>query len=89
MNKHNLKIHPEHLAAVTCGMKKAEFRRSDRDFAVGDLLCLSGYGQHPEIEHLEAFTTDHIWVRITHITDLAEWVPGYVMLSIERGPFTC
>ncbi|WP_337049243.1 DUF3850 domain-containing protein [Serratia fonticola] len=77
MKKHNLKIHPAHLAAVTCGMKKAEFRRNDRDFAVGDLLCLEGYGQHPE----------HTWVRITHITDLAEWAPGYVMLSIERGLF--
>ncbi len=88
MKKHNLKIHPEHLASVTCGMKKAEFRRNDRDFAVGDLLCLNGYGQHPEFEHLEGFTGNHIWVRITHITDLAEWAPGYVMLSIERGPFT-
>ncbi|MGP0940226.1 DUF3850 domain-containing protein, partial [Serratia sp. CY74664] len=32
----HLKIHPEHLAAVNCGAKRAEFRINDRDFAVGD-----------------------------------------------------
>ncbi|APS34634.1 hypothetical protein BGV46_06520 [Serratia marcescens] len=86
VKKHHMKIHPEHLAAVNCGAKRAEFRINDRDFAVGDLLSLNGY---TKFGHLEGFTGEHIWVRITHITDLAEWAPGYVMLSIERGPFKC
>ncbi|ATM78953.1 hypothetical protein CRN79_25340 [Serratia fonticola] len=84
MKKHDLKILPEHLAAVVSGEKKAEFRLNDREFAVGDLLRLS------EVEWLGCYcgrTGNHTYVRITHITDLAEWAPGYVMLSIERGPF--
>lgn len=84
MKKHDLKILPEHFAAVVSGEKKAEFRLNDREFAVGDLLCLS------EVKWTSCYcgrTGNHTYVRITHITDLAEWAPGYVMLSIERGPF--
>ncbi|WP_239505037.1 DUF3850 domain-containing protein [Serratia marcescens] len=44
MKKHDLKILPEHFAAVVGGEKKAEFRINDRDYAVGDLLCLSKMG---------------------------------------------
>lgn len=86
MKTHELKIRPEFLAAVVSGIKKAEFRLNDRDFAVGDLLSLS------EVDHLPdggycGRTGNHTYVRITHITDLTEWAPGYVLLSIERGPF--
>ncbi|MBI6182416.1 DUF3850 domain-containing protein [Serratia proteamaculans] len=87
MKTHELKIQPEFLAAVKDGKKKAEFRFNDRNFAVGDLLRLS------EIDYLQAHgycgrTGNHVYVQITHITDLAKWAPGYVMLSIERGPFS-
>lgn len=86
MKTHELKIRPEFLAAVISGEKKAEFRLNDRDFAVGDLLRLS------EIDHLPdagycGRTGNHTYVQITHITNLAEWAPGYVLLSIQRGPF--
>ncbi|HEJ6927272.1 DUF3850 domain-containing protein [Serratia nevei] len=87
MKKHDLKILPEHFAAVVSGEKKAEFRINDRGYAVGDLLRLRLSGECPEFMHPAAFANAHTWVRITHITDLAEWAPGYVMLSIERGPF--
>lgn len=85
MKTHNLKIQPQHYAAVLRGEKKAEFRRNDRDFAVGDLLCLFEYGVQPEFQNLVGFTGLHVQVRITHITDLTEWAPGYVMLSFEGG----
>ncbi|HFT1084484.1 TPA: DUF3850 domain-containing protein [Serratia marcescens] len=90
MKKHHLKIQPAHFSAITSGKKKAMFRVDiDRDYAVGDLLCLRLFGECPEFMHPAAFANAHTWVRITHITDLAEWAPGYVMLSIERGPFKC
>ena len=41
---HQLKIRPEFFQAVINETKKAEFRRADRAFAVGDLLCLNEYG---------------------------------------------
>ncbi|HHU0703878.1 TPA: DUF3850 domain-containing protein [Serratia marcescens] len=89
MKKHDLKILPEHFAAVVSGEKKAEFRINDRDYAVGDLLCLSEYGWLKDCDGLEGFSGQFIWVRITHVTDLYPWKPGYMMLSIERGPFKC
>lgn len=86
MKTHELKIRPEFLAAVESGIKKAEFRLNDRDFAVGDLLRLSEVDHLPEGGYYGR-TGNHTYVRITHITDLTEWAPGYVLLSIERGPF--
>ncbi|MEZ5126881.1 MAG: DUF3850 domain-containing protein [Thermoleophilia bacterium] len=38
--QHNLKIEQKWLDAVVDGRKKAEVRRADRDFAVGDQLLL-------------------------------------------------
>lgn len=86
MKTHDLKIQPEYLKAVISGQKKAEFRRNDRDFSVGDMLRLSEVDYLPEGGYFGR-TGHHTYVRITHITDLAQWAPGYVMLSIERGPF--
>ncbi|MNG64094.1 hypothetical protein D3C73_216360 [compost metagenome] len=87
MKRHDLKILPKHFAAVFSGEKKAEIRINDRDYAVGDLLCLAEYGQLAGLGGSVGFSGEFIWVRVTHITDLSEWLPGYVMLSIERRPF--
>ncbi|MER1815850.1 DUF3850 domain-containing protein, partial [Proteus mirabilis] len=37
---HELKINPQYFNQVRIGAKKAEFRRADRDFQVGDILVL-------------------------------------------------
>ncbi|WP_163829436.1 DUF3850 domain-containing protein, partial [Proteus mirabilis] len=34
---HELKINPQYFNQVRIGAKKAEFRRADRDFQVGDI----------------------------------------------------
>ena len=76
---HELKIFPEFFSAVCTGVKRAELRINDRDYRVGDTLHL-----------LEAprgschRTGEFINVKITHIADVGEWMPGYVLLSIER-----
>lgn len=85
MKIHNLKIQPQHYAAVLRGEKKAEFRRNDRDFVVGDLLCLFEFGPQADFPELVGFTGLHVQVRITHIADLNEWAPRYVLLSFESG----
>ncbi|WP_337263342.1 MULTISPECIES: DUF3850 domain-containing protein [unclassified Serratia (in: enterobacteria)] len=87
MKTHHLKIQPEYFAAVVSGDKKAEIRINDRDYEVGDMLRLNEYGQRPALNGLMGFSGEFIWARVTHITDLSKWLPGYVMLSIERGPF--
>lgn len=77
MEIHQLKIRSEFFHAVKIGRKKAEFRRNDRNYQVGDLICLweIGADEKPTFKKLEAC--------ITHVTDLAEWAPGYVMLSLD------
>lgn len=76
--RHNLKIDRRWLALVRTGEKKAEIRRADRDFSVGDELLL--------------YTPDRLeaeLVRVTHILSLGD-VPGleggdaFVSLSVQE-----
>lgn len=76
---HELKIFPEFFSAVCTGVKRAELRKNDRDYRVGDTLHLM---ETPRGSCHQ--TGEFINVKITHITDVDEWMPGYVLLSIER-----
>ena len=40
MKTHNLKTHPEYFNEVMLGHKPFELRKNDRDFSLGDVLCL-------------------------------------------------
>ncbi|EOD3582783.1 DUF3850 domain-containing protein [Cronobacter sakazakii] len=75
---HNLKIWPEHYSAVCAGVKRAELRKNDRDYRVGDTLDLCEWDKDDE-----SFTGEFISVTVTHVADVSEWMPGYVLLSIE------
>lgn len=59
--RHNLKIDRRWFDAVIDGSKRAEVRRADRSFAVGDELLLYMPGEH-----------DGVLVTVTHIVNLAE-----------------
>ncbi|HHG8916983.1 TPA: DUF3850 domain-containing protein [Klebsiella oxytoca] len=76
---HELKIFPEFFSAVCTGVKRAELRKNDRDYRVGDTLHLL------ETPRGSCHRTgEFINATITHIADVGEWMPGYVLLSIER-----
>ena len=75
---HDLKIYPELFSAVCTGVKRAELRKNDRDYRVGDTLHLM---ETPRGSCHQ--TGEFINVKITHIADVGEWTPGFVMLSIE------
>ncbi|WP_368774010.1 DUF3850 domain-containing protein [Klebsiella pneumoniae] len=75
---HDLKIYPEFFSAVCTGVKRAELRKNDRDYRVGDTLRLM---ETPRGSCHQ--TGEFINVEITHIADVGEWMPGYVLLSIE------
>ncbi len=59
--QHNLKIDRRWFEAVVDGSKRAEVRRADRDFAVGDELLL--YVPHGH---------EGVFVVVTHIVNLPE-----------------
>lgn len=75
---HDLKIYPEFFSAVCTGVKRAELRKNDRDYRVGDTLHLM---ETPRGSFHQ--TGEFINVKITHIADVGEWMPGYVLMSIE------
>lgn len=75
---HNLKIWPEHYSAVCAGVKRAELRKNDRDYRAGDTLDLCEWDKDDE-----SFTGEFISVTVTHVADVGEWMPGYVLLSFE------
>lgn len=75
---HELKILPEHFSPVCTGVKKAELRKNDRPYKVGDTLHLKEYAPNRH-----GITGEFINVRITHIADVGAWLPGFVLLSIE------
>ncbi|WPI63086.1 DUF3850 domain-containing protein [Klebsiella oxytoca] len=76
---HELKIFPEFFSAVCTGVKRAELRKNDRDYRVGDTLHLL------ETPRGSCHSTgEFINATIAHIADVGEWMPGYVLLSIER-----
>lgn len=74
---HNLKIWPEYFAAVRDGLKRAELRWNDREYQAGDILDLCEWDPNEE-----AFTGEYISVNVTHVAELGQWMPGYVLLSI-------
>lgn len=75
--QHELKIWPEHYEAVECGRKKAELRVNDRDYKIGDSILLK------EFEPNVGYTGKELDVLITHVCDVGNWLPGYVMISIK------
>ena len=78
--RHELKIKPEYFQAVWDGRKRAELRKDDRDYHVGDILILREW-------ECEEYTGSGIAVRVTHILrHCAEYglADGYCILSIER-----
>ncbi|MEF4109131.1 DUF3850 domain-containing protein [Escherichia coli] len=75
---HKLKIWSEYFGAVRDSLKRAELRWNDREYQAGDILDLCEWDPNEE-----AFTGDHVSVTVTHVAELGQWMPGYVLLSIE------
>ncbi|ELI8100100.1 DUF3850 domain-containing protein [Yersinia enterocolitica] len=75
---HQLKILPEYYQAVIEGRKKAELRKNDRDFSIGDYLLLTEWYEDGEV-----YTGRKVIVEITDITQCDFTTPNFVMLSFD------
>jgi hypothetical protein len=100
MSTHNLKIRTTWLDRIVAGDKRAEIRKHDRDYQVGDTLHLTevdgqyGYPVTYPYDESEPESPDRghrtVDVIVTHVLDgrLAEGIDdGYCVLSISKpGP---
>jgi hypothetical protein len=75
---HDLKCWPDAFAALWARVKRAEFRKDDRGFAVGDLLRFREWS--PEA----AYTGRAVLALVTHRQEGYGIPQGFVMLSIEE-----
>lgn len=74
---HELKTLIEHFEDVTNRSKKAELRKNDRDFRIGDFLLLKEWDG-------ESYTGYWFLARITHVLIGSDYVQkGHAMLSFE------
>ena len=67
MRKHELKTWPSFFAAVADGSKTFEVRFNDRDFAVGDQLCLREWDPPHGLACLGRYTGAQIFVSVTYV----------------------
>lgn len=80
MKEHDLKCWPSVFAALLDGSKTFEFRRNDRDFAVGDVLRLREWDPavHNAAGSLDTFAQNKAYgrelrVRVTYIAHGGRW----------------
>ena len=80
MATHELKSWPDQFQAMWTGRKRAEFRRDDRGYAVGDLLDLREW--EPSTGRYTGF---RLTARVTHLARGTDYeIPaGFVVLSVE------
>ncbi|WP_333896649.1 DUF3850 domain-containing protein [Mixta calida] len=78
MTTHELKIWPEHYEPVKRNLKKAELRKNDRNYQAGDTLVLRCWDSIGE-----AYMGHSVVRTVTHVTDVNNWLPGFVLLSME------
>ena len=72
--RHELKILPQHFTPVLDEIKTAELRKNDRNFAAGDTLIL--------MEWNGDYTGDGCERVVTHVADVGDYLPGYVLMSM-------
>lgn len=72
-----LKIKPEYFEMQLKGLKNFEIRKNDRNFKVGDIICLKEFDC--------GYTKRFIHVEITCIVNNTEYCKdGYVVLGTQK-----
>ncbi len=79
---HLLKIWPEYFERMIDGAKNFEVRRNDRDFQVGDYLCLQEWRPESEAFSGRVLTRKVIYSLHGHDSDVGICA-GYVVMGLE------
>lgn len=86
MTRHELKTWPPYFQLVVEGIKRFEIRNDDRQFNVGDILCLKEFepdrtwAAHPN----GVFTGRHIDVKVDYVLrDYHAVKKGFVVMSVS------
>jgi ParB family chromosome partitioning protein len=82
--EHSLKIWPSYFDAIKSGAKTFEYRKNDRDFAVGDVLLLQEYDpiRGVSVPGL-GYTGRRLTAKITYVAQGVFGIPdGYCVMSI-------
>lgn len=82
---HDLKCQRTQYLDIRAGIKKCEVRRNDRDYRVGDLLCLRMV-LDPKEGPIADYCGPALLAQITHILKGGQFGidSAFVVLSIER-----
>lgn len=82
MRAHKLKCWPKYFSAVEDERKPFELRKADRDFKVGDYLCLLEFDPDKD-----ALTGRYLYRRVSYLLDASDaprgLVSGFVVLGLE------
>lgn len=88
MKTHELKIWPSQFEAVVAGTKTFEWRKNDRDYAVGDTLVLREWDPAiftPAGGDWTGYTGRELKVVVTYKAEGVFGIPeGYCVLSIAK-----
>jgi hypothetical protein len=76
---HELKIIDPHYSHILCGTKQFEIRNNDRNFMLGDLLCLRHWDQ---LEKYFVQESPPIFAEIIYLTEYGQKL-GMVVLGIK------
>lgn len=82
---HNLKCHPKPFLDLWSGDKKAEVRKDDRGFSVGDELTIKEWvpcSRPEELGYIGEYTGREIRAQVTHIQRDYGLPDGLVVLSL-------
>ena len=79
MKVHELKTVQPYYDKIVSGKKRFEYRKNDRDFQIGDVLCLKEYNYA-----YDSFTGNSVIVKVLDLLkDFDGLNPDYCILSIS------
>lgn len=86
MARHNLKTWRSDYEAIECGDKTFEVRFNDRDYAVGDILCLRKWDPHESRQMADDRGLIELMVRVTYVMPGGRWGidPSWCVLGFYK-----